>query len=300
MRFTCTEQSVSNPRQNPEKHPLLKTPPSRLHRRALYHQFREALIAEAAPMWVGRQGKLKRFARQFVRRYQGNERFLNAALGSAAKLAGLALLMLSLYAAPVSADPKFDGSINPFGLADVGSVNSPSFVDIDGDGDLDAFVGENNGYVKYFENTGSSSSPAFATSSDNPFGLADVGNNSSPSFVDIDGDGDLDAFVGATDGNVKYFENTGSSSAPAFATSSDNPFGLADVGGSSAPSFVDIDGDGDLDAFVGATDGNVKYFENTGSSSAPAFATSSDNPFGLVTVHGFSVNVSHYASIISV
>ena len=122
-------------------------------------------------MWVGRRGNLKRFARQFVRRYQGNKRFLNTALRSAAKLAGLALLMLSLYAAPVTADPKFVGSINPFGLASVQSSKSnPAFVDIDGDGDLDALVGEQNGNVAYFENTGSSSSPAFAGYVNDPFG----------------------------------------------------------------------------------------------------------------------------------
>ncbi|MEM6700303.1 MAG: VCBS repeat-containing protein, partial [Bacteroidota bacterium] len=41
-----------------------------------------------------------------------------------------------------------------------------------------------------------------------PFGLSDVGYNSSPSFVDIDGDGDLDAFVGNYNGIISYYENT--------------------------------------------------------------------------------------------
>ena len=59
--------------------------------------------------------------------------------------------------------------------------------------------------------------PAFVAGPDNPFGLADVGSISKPSFVDLDGDGDLDAFVGASDGNTRFFENTGTSIAPAFA-----------------------------------------------------------------------------------
>ncbi|MCZ6633312.1 MAG: fibronectin type III domain-containing protein [bacterium] len=127
--------------------------PSRPHRRALYHQFREVLVTEAAPMWVGRRGKLKWFARQFVRRYQGNERFLTTALGSSAKLAGLALLMLNLFASPVSADPKFL-RIHAFGLVDVGDRSSTSFVGIDGDGDLDAFVGASVGDFTFLLNDG--------------------------------------------------------------------------------------------------------------------------------------------------
>ena len=50
--------------------------------------------------------------------------------------------------------PKFAAAItNPFGLTDVGSYSSPVFVDIDGDGDLDAFIGERFGGIRYFENT---------------------------------------------------------------------------------------------------------------------------------------------------
>jgi cysteine-rich repeat protein len=184
-----------------------------------------------------------------------------------------------------SAAPDFAASsANPFGLADVGIRSSPTFADLDGDGDLDAFIGQGNGNIIYFENTGTSAAPAFAPSSADPFGLAAVGIRSSPAFADLDGDGDLDAFIGETNGNTFFFENTGSSTAPAFAASSANPFGLADVGSRSSPDFADLDGDGDLDAFIGNYDGNTIYFENTGSSTAPAFAASSANPFGLTDV----------------
>ena len=104
--------------------------------------------------------------------------------------------------------------------------------------------------------------PIFQTPSTNPFGLTDVGASASPTFVDIDADGDLDALVGNSDGNTLYYRNTGSATNPQFAAAATNPFGLTDVGFSASPTFVDIDGDGDLDAFVGNKDGNTLYYRN--------------------------------------
>ena len=108
-----------------------------------------------------------------------------------------------------------------------------------------------------------------------PFLTPTVGSRASPDFADLDGDGDLDAFVGNSSGNTIFFANTGTASAPAFAAPSSNPFGLADVGSSASPAFADLDGDGDLDAFVGEQSGNTILFENTGTASDPAFAAPS-------------------------
>ncbi len=113
---------------------------------------------------------------------------------------------------------------------------------------------------------GAQPAPAFAAPLTNPFGLADVGFDSSPALADIDDDGDLDAFLGAFTGNTLFFANTGTASAPAFAAPLANPFGLADVGFASSPALADIDGDGDLDAFVGEGSGNTLLFENVATS----------------------------------
>jgi len=160
------------------------------------------------------------------------------------------------------ANPVFNAPLtNPFGLTNVGSYTKSTLVDIDHDGDLDVFVGDNSGNSYYLQNTGTATNPAFAAAVTNPFGLSDIGYSSVPTFADIDNDGDQDAFVGDSDGIVRFFQNTGTDSAPAFAANVSNPFGLTDIGDAATPDFADIDHDGDLDAFVGAFDGIVRYLE---------------------------------------
>jgi hypothetical protein len=186
------------------------------------------------------------------------------------------------------------GVANPFDGAsfDVGLNSTPSFADLDGDGDLDAVVGTGDGILRYFENTGSALAPAFTeqTGLANPFNGVDVGDSSTPSLADLDGDGDLDAVVGESNGILHYFENTGSALAPAFTeqTGTDNPFNGLDVGINSTPSFADLDGD--LDAVVGESNGILHYFENTGSAIAPAFTerTGAANPLNGIDVGLFS------------
>ncbi|MEM1328772.1 MAG: FG-GAP-like repeat-containing protein [Bacteroidota bacterium] len=180
-------------------------------------------------------------------------------------------------------------SAAPFGISDVGYNASPSFADVDQDGDLDALIGNSGGQIYYFENISSDGSPiAFGVPIINPFNLIDVGFDAAPFFVDIDQDGDIDALVGEDGGNINYFENTSSdSSVPEYVLSSSfNPFGLGDIGSDSQPHLVDIDGDSDLDIFIGEFSGNLNYYENTSSESTlPVFTfRNANNPFGITDV----------------
>ncbi len=183
-------------------------------------------------------------------------------------------------AAPAFASP----AVNPYGLKDVGFNAVPAFADLDGDGDLDAFFGEHFGRTFLARNVGTDTNPVFQASGASPFGLTDVGYDSAPVFADLDGDGDLDAFIGEASGTTQYFENTGTPTSPAFAPPVTGPWGLTDVGDGSIPAFADLDGDGDLDAFIGEASGTTQYFENTGTPTSPAFAPPVTNPFGLMTV----------------
>jgi hypothetical protein len=121
-----------------------------------------------------------------------------------------------------------------------------------------------------------------------PFGTTTVSLTAHPTLADIDSDGDFDLFVGEYTGNIMYFQNTGTASAPSFTTPVANPFGITAVGSIRSPFFTDMDGDGDLDLLVGEYPGNFQYYQNTGTVSSPAFAAPLSNPFNLTAPNTFA------------
>ncbi|MEI2767569.1 MAG: FG-GAP-like repeat-containing protein [Nitrosomonas sp.] len=184
-------------------------------------------------------------------------------------------------------------SASRFSLIDTNNYISPTFADIDGDGDPDSFITQSNSLL-FQENIGSGSVPDFSIYIENG-GINDYALSpiSSTTFVDIDGDGDLDAFIGQGNNNYSYLDNNGSTiffrnigtaNQPSFAPEVKNPFGLSDVGDTAKPAFIDIDGDRDLDAFVGNSAGSTIFFRNVGTINTPVFASSQTNPFGLSNV----------------
>ena len=185
--------------------------------------------------------------------------------------------------APAFAAP----STNPFGLGQVDGRAQPAFADLDGDGDLDALVGNIPGNTILFRNDGSATAPSFVQVAQNPFGLQNVGELSNPTFADADQDADLDAFIGNGNGDTVFFENTGSAIVPLFAAGIANPLGLTQVGAEASPEFADFDGDGDLDMAIGAADGTVTGFQNQ-FSCPPEFSAPTTNPFNLPQVDSFA------------
>tara|TARA_B100001057_G_scaffold481380_1_gene555352 strand:- start:446 stop:1966 length:1521 start_codon:yes stop_codon:yes gene_type:complete len=213
--------------------------------------------------------------------------------------------------------------LDPHGLSANGQVAEFELVDIDGDGDLD-MIGRTSGYgysegslFTFQENSGTPESASFEPVS-TPFGIQTIdGLDEFYSFggnaleiADIDGDGDLDiltidammygySYDPYTYVNelspVTFFENTGTTQAPAFEVGFLNPFGLSlapivELGWSiQSVQLTDLDGDSDLDLLGSASQfsltGNSQYFffacENQGTVESAVFDTPTDGPFGL-------------------
>ncbi len=183
---------------------------------------------------------------------------------------------------------------NPFLLigADPDLFPCFAFSDLDSDGDMDLAIVTDGGGLRYYANTGSASSPVFSEQAgdDNPFSVLESAMYGSPTFGDLDGDGDQDLIIGSfLGGALHYLENTGTAGAPVFEIreGADSPVDGLSVHvfpslpvSFGQPTLADLDQDGDLDLVVGYYLGGFQYFENTGTSSAPVFVerTDEDNP----------------------
>ncbi|MFN5221555.1 MAG: FG-GAP repeat domain-containing protein, partial [Cyanobacteriota bacterium] len=182
--------------------------------------------------------------------------------------------------------PAYDLPItNPFGISLVNNNSSPTFVDVDLDGDLDLFAGDWLGETFFFRNIATSAftDPSFGEPIVCPFGITDVGYSAKPAFADADTDGDLDLFIGDGYGNTVFYRNTAAAvaTAPAYASPITNPFGITDVGYAASPTFGDVDGDRDFDLFIGTSYGNTVFFRNTTVTSPPIIKITSINPNGI-------------------
>ena len=145
--------------------------------------------------------------------------------------------------------------------------------DLDGDGDLDAFVvnggtQDNQIYTNRInEGMGFSNAPAVMGLGDASLGVA---------LGDLDGDGDLDAFVvnGGTQDNQIYTNRINEGMGFTNASTGPNP-----GNSSSSVALGDLDGDGDLDAFVvnSNNEANQIYTNNGSGGFTNAPATGANN-----------------------
>jgi hypothetical protein len=165
---------------------------------------------------------------------------------------------------------------------------NPCLAELDSDGDLDLLVGTANGNVRYYRNDGSPTNPQMTLVSTNYLGIS-VQKDASPELADIDGDNDLDLFVGrspstgqsVTQGDVYFYRNDGTSQNPNFVFITSN-YLTWDCGGYSRPLLMDVNGD-ELVDLLSRMGSHLIYYRNSGSPGNPAFTYESSN-YGNINV----------------
>lgn len=162
---------------------------------------------------------------------------------------------------------------------------APSFGDIDNDGDGDLLIGENKGRVVLLtNNNGNFENAAFLKDKDNI--EIDVGQSSHPILYDFDGNNTLDLIIGSRDGNLVYYENTGTQSSYEFTFRTDSLGKVTSRGnqsfGHSSPAIADFDGDGKKDLILGGFGKGVKFYPNIGTDYNASFTLQDSNYFDAI------------------
>ncbi len=129
----------------------------------------------------------------------------------------------------------------------------------------------------FYKNTTSNDNPVFGFESKEILSdeMLDFGTGANPVFVDYNQDGLLDLVVGNRSkyilpslrpSQLSLFINVGTAEAPVFELLEEDWLGMSDFASSAlddfAPTFGDLDSDGDEDLIVGTNQGKLFYFEN--------------------------------------
>jgi len=169
-------------------------------------------------------------------------------------------IVLALLAPPVM--PAFE-PIQP-DVMGAGANLTNAFADMDGDGDLDLFVGFDGKPNRLYRNDQGVFTDVAAAA-----GVADARPTRAAAWGDFDGDSRLDLLVGYTPGAtslLKLYRNGRSSMIAAagpngsFTDATAEAGLVVPTGAVRQPVFIDFDGDNDLDLFVAFRDrGNAMY-----------------------------------------
>jgi hypothetical protein len=188
-------------------------------------------------------------------------------------------------------------------MVEVGKGAMPTFVDLNGDGLEDMIVSNFFRYkepllkecvIYHFQNTGSVEIPELTYIEANFLNLTNFnfGLKSSPSFGDLNGDGDIDVILGIENGTLAFFENiAGQGNTAVFSQPileiKDVNQQIIDVGTYAFPQIFDLNKDGLPDLIIGNKTGEIAYYENIGTVTNPIFEVKNDT-LGNIDIAPFS------------
>ena len=164
--------------------------------------------------------------------------------------------------------PMDFGNIIPNYLElDPGQISSPTFYDVDNDGLLDLVVGERNGNINFYKNTGTSTQPFFNADLEAPensdfFGQIDTRifgfnvGHSKPHFVETENGTAL--IVGTAHGALQMYELNDDIESEF--TLLDESMGNLRIGEQIDVAFEDINNDGFYEVLVGNRRGGISGF----------------------------------------
>ncbi len=149
-------------------------------------------------------------------------------------------------------------------VVEVSDSAVPFVVDWNNDNKKDLVVGDRDGNLRLFINTGSDDLPTFGSGTlimANALPI-DVGDNAAPFILDFNGDGKKDLLLGERYGKITCYLNQEQDDNPTFTTSS---FVQAngsdiDVGDYAVPFVIDWNNDGIKDLVVGNFDGEIMLY----------------------------------------
>jgi hypothetical protein len=171
-------------------------------------------------------------------------------------------------------------------IIDVGQFATPQLFDVDGDLLLDLLIGERNGNVNYYHNTGTSAAPVWHLENDSVGGVVvseywNVTGYSVP-FMYTNNAGEHELVVGSESGWIHHYDNIDGNLGGVW-NLVDSMWQDLREGMRTGVALYDLTGDGYLDAVVGNYRGGLSFWRNDfASATAPPGVVNSSQAFQLL------------------
>lgn len=183
---------------------------------------------------------------------------------------------------------NFPGGSTP---VDISIFPAPFIIDLNNDGKKD-LVGspntsnsaENYNVVWYYPNTGTNENPVFTFQQKDLLveDMIDFGTGCHPAFVDYNADGLMDIVAGnftffinggsAKDSRLFLYKNIGTPTQPKYRLEDDDYLNFSQFSNAAwnyAPTFGDLDNDGDQDLIIGEDNGSLFFLKNNAGAGNP-------------------------------